>query len=497
MLCITGNEDSIHKIKERVSKFNSPHILHEIRLDYLKELPTNPNSLWLNKKNTIITFRPKREGGAYNGDERTRLEYLKKCALENVGFIDLEADISKEFEREIIEASRKGITRVIRSKHIFNKITPQELNMVFKEVDSLPGHATKIAVTVDDPSWLIHLLKLKEERKRPLIVLGMGEAGLLSRILYVRFGSFLTYVATSKEKTTALGQLTLEQLNDMEIGYNCDPDPVVLLGNEVVYSSPGPVVYNRIFKKLNARMVYIPVATTKLKETLALLKALRFRGGSITMPFKKEIVNYIDEILPEFKHHKTINTVIRRGSKLYGMNSDGIAVKKLLRNVNYGSTLRGKKILIIGAGGAALATIIELLKEGASLTVINRTFEKAKALEKEFNIEAVPFNKLQQLPSFDILINATPLGKRSELIPIPTSYLKGKIVVDMNIVPFFTPLLKETIAQGGIALHGIMMWLLQGIEQLKLWLKKELPLQLMIESLPQDFLPFVKLNLLY
>jgi len=269
--------------------------------------------------------------------------------------------------------------------------------MSIELIERAPAEADllKLAVAVDDAADLLPLLSLPHHTARPLILIGLGQAGLASRLLYRRFGSPWTYVVPDGAAPVAPGQLSVREALGWRIGQQLTP--LGLLGGPGVMRSPGPRVYNALFRQRQLPFIYLPVITARPGPVLALLQALGFAGCSVTMPLKRGIAEALRG--PD----KVVNTAICRDGVWIGANTDIDAVQSLL------APYAGRAALLLGAGGAAHAAAVVLGRLGCPTTVCARSVERASALAFESGLQLLPWADRGR-PPFDLLVNATPIG---------------------------------------------------------------------------------------
>lgn len=214
------------------------------------------------------------------------------------------------------------------------------------------------------------------------------------------------------------------------------------------------------------------VTPNTLADFLEQAKVAGLTGLSVTMPLKEVILDYLDEIDPQAQSIGAVNTVLFKNGKAIGYNTDGIgAIKAIEQKLN--QTLSGKRIVIIGAGGAAKAIAAESVKQGAHVTILNRTQAKAKQLATKLNCAYGPLTYLPEVlaSGSDILVQATCVGmlRAHSLIPAPL-LTSSTLVFDIIIQPAMTELLKNAQQQGCPILSGQAMWIHQALEQYKIWL---------------------------
>jgi shikimate dehydrogenase len=215
-----------------------------------------------------------------------------------------------------------------------------------------------------------------------------------------------------------------------------------------------------------------------LGEAVRGMKAMNIRGASVTIPFKVEVMQYLDEIEDDALEIGAVNTIINHRGKLTGANTDWLGVIMTLKDA---MSIKNKIFVIIGAGGTARAAVYGILKEGGLPVVANRTVAKAKMIAEHFGSTFYPLAEIAGIRA-DCLINTTSVGMHPDIgsSPVPKEVLKNyKYVMDAIYNPLQTKLLKDAAAHGCKALSGVEMFVHQGAAQLKLWTKKEPPASLM------------------
>ncbi|EKD77393.1 MAG: shikimate 5-dehydrogenase I alpha [uncultured bacterium] len=231
-----------------------------------------------------------------------------------------------------------------------------------------------------------------------------------------------------------------------------------------------PLLHTTIYRHLHCNAVMLAHATNNLSETMNAAKTLSVALMAVTMPYKKEIINYLGDVSEEAKKLNSVNTVISRDDKLFGYNTDVDGVAYALRNIS----LANKNTLIIGAGGASHAAAYFLNKQNANLWWLNRTEHHVLPLITKFGGNQVDKTKINEFP-IDIIINTTPLGMFPDVhqSPLPNySFNANQIVFDMVYNPIDTLLIKNAREKGAECISGIDMLIGQGIKQIELWLNK-------------------------
>ena len=261
------------------------------------------------------------------------------------------------------------------------------------------------------------------------------------------------------------------------MAFDSDSSVYALLGYPVSHSL-SPVMHNRAFEFTGYNGVYLAFGVKNIKNALLSVRTLGIKGASITIPHKIEAMEYLDE-LDDIAHKiGAVNTIINNGGSLKGYNSDGLGAVKALSEK---TAIKGKNIVLIGAGGAARAIGFCIKKEGGRITVINRSTDKGKRLAGDLSADYRPLNDIGKM-NCDILINTTPVGMTSNTdeMPIEKSYLeKGMVVMDIVYNPLKTRLLSEAEKTGCVTIDGVSMFVYQGAFQFELWTGIKAPVDVM------------------
>lgn len=237
-----------------------------------------------------------------------------------------------------------------------------------------------------------------------------------------------------------------------------------------VRHSLSPVMHNAAFKALGINAIYLAfeVPPERLGDAMEGVRALGISGLNVTMPHKGAVIHFLDSLSEDSGEIGSVNTVVNRKGKLEGHTTDGLGARRALERA---IELGGRKILIIGAGGAGKAIAYELSKDN-EVVVLNRTLEKAKALER-FGIMGDALNREnlgKYLEWAEVLINATSVGMNSWETPVPGEMLrKDLVVMDIVYKPLKTRLLTEAELRGCKTVDGLWMLVYQGIESFRLW----------------------------
>jgi shikimate dehydrogenase len=249
---------------------------------------------------------------------------------------------------------------------------------------------------------------------------------------------------------------------------------------------------------LNWRYLTIEVYPQDLAVAMQGLRAFNMRGINLTIPHKVEVLKYLDEISPAAQLMEAVNTVVRQGERLVGENTDGKGFMQSLR-LEGGVDPAGRRIVVLGAGGAARAITVELALAGAAqITLVNRSRERGQALVDLLNQKTpvkavfVPWDHTYALPEgSEVLVNATSIGLYPNVNDRPDleydSIRPGMIVCDVIPNPPRTAFLKQAEARGARTLDGLGMLVYQGAIGFKLWTGLEAPVEVMRRALAQAF----------
>ncbi|HYT75347.1 MAG TPA: shikimate dehydrogenase [Vicinamibacterales bacterium] len=441
--------------------------LVELRVDSM-ERPDPAAALAGRRKPAIVTCRPVREGGMFAGTEEDRLRILWDAHAAGADFVDVEmdADVGR-----LIEA--RGGRGVIVSKHDFDK-TPADAAELIGRLRAAGGEVAKLAVMTETLSDLRTLLSAA----RPdcgSVLIGMGAAGLMTRVLAGRFGSRWTYAGDS----IAPGQLPVDRLLH-EYRFRrirSDAGVYALLGRPAAHSL-SPAMHNAGFAALDMNAAYVPIETRDLREFRAFAAAAGIRGASVTIPFKRDVMSIVDELSPIAAEVGAVNTLALRDGRWIGTNTDADGFLEPLRRRI--PSLDGLRATILGAGGAARAVGLALARRGVRIAIAARRAPEAQAVAAAVGAGVAAWPPPRQ--SWDLLINATPVGSRTETgTPFPGPF-DGRIVYDLVYDPDPTPLMRAAEDAGCSTIGGLEMLVAQAERQFEIWTGRRPPQGLFAEA---------------
>ena len=264
--------------------------------------------------------------------------------------------------------------------------------------------------------------------------------------------------------------------------------------------SISPFIHNSAFEATNTNGVYLAweVDATELAETVANIRRYQMYGINLSMPYKEQVIPYLDQLSEEACLIGAVNTVVNREGTLIGYNTDGKGFFKSLPSFK----ISRKRLVLLGAGGAAKAILAQAILDGVSqisVFVRSSSMEKTRPyLEKiqnatGFRVDLFALEDVQDLQDSitqaDLLVNATSVGMDGSSQPIPTSIVLPEklMVADVIYQPFETPFLKWAKEQGNQSINGLGMLLYQAAEAFELWTGKEMPTDQIWELLKQKY----------
>lgn len=263
---------------------------------------------------------------------------------------------------------------------------------------------------------------------------------------------------------------------------------------EPIEHTLSPIMHNAGFQSIGLDYVFLAfrVKPADVQEAVNGMRALNLRGLNVTMPHKTAIINHLDRVDLSAQIVNSVNTVLNKENLLFGFNTDGVGALKALKE--NGVELKGRKVLLLGAGGAARAIAYALAKEADELAVLNRTVKQAQALakmlerscNKKIASGSLSQNDIQiNLQDSDILINATAIGmkpKPDESPVAPKLLRKNLAVMDIVYNPLETKLAKDAKGAGAKVISGVEMLIYQGAASFEIWTGKSAPVEVMRQA---------------
>jgi len=451
-----GTRDAIRQVRASTRYAD----LFEFRFDLISN-PDIPLLLSSTRRPTIATCRPKWEGGRFRGSERNRMAILDAATVSGAAYVDLELAVA----REAIPRFRRSADgpEIICSHHLFS---PQRFSVrkAYRQLSATGADVLKLAYMAEDACDIgsaAEFLSLARRGGKRGVAIAMGPHGEPSRVLYKKFGGWATYASPAGGEESAPGQIPAELLKRLYRADRLSRRARVfgVVGNPLTQSK-GIYVHNHILRNEDA--VYCRFLVENLgrfmKEVAPIL-----HGFSVTIPFKETIIPHLTRVDRAARPIKAVNTVVRKKGGYWGTNSDAPGALDAIESVR---SVRGRTILVVGAGGTARAIAYEAMRRGAAVIISNRSERKGKRLAREFGMGFLPLEEIGEA-DFDILVNATPVGMVPEIdrSPVPSGVLREGVVFDAVYNPPVTKLLKDAAASGATVVGGTEMFLNQAAIQ--------------------------------
>lgn len=470
MLCVIIKGPTVEDAHQQIQRAMSYADIVELRLDLfhkidLAEIATLRDAYSLPM---MFTLRSLSQGGKHESSEEERMVELRRLAALKPTYIDLECILPAAFISEI--TSQHPEVNVIVSYHDCIN-APDSLELIYKQLQKHAAHLYKIAVKSENSMGMLNLLTLLKNADKRLIAISMGLCGIPSRILAPALGSPITYACLDSTQQTAPGQLAAQILAEVYRVHTLNPATSFygLIGDPVE-TSISDVTHNALMGafELNAVYVKMPVTTIEVPEFLAHIRALPFRGLSVTMPLKEAVMPYLDYIDPAAKKIGAVNTLMIDNGRITGYNTDGMGALNAIEAV---MPIHGKRVVILGAGGAAKAIAYEACRRGADVTILNRDADKARALASKLSCKGAGLDYLSACfaEGYDLMINTTPVA-----MPIDPAYLLPEaVIMDIKTKPLMNPYLQHALDKGCRIIPGYKMFVEQAIGQFTLWFRDE------------------------
>ena len=489
-ICIAVSGNSMPELCERSAALLPEFPFQELRLDYLPDplrsiADLRPHLQAHRAATFLATCRRVASGGLFRGTPEAEFTILLNAAQNGFALVDLSIESAEALPHDAIARLREAGGAVVLSWHDFDRTG--DLEAVLQRMRPFAPVLCKIVPTAQnlcDTLPLLQLLQKHASENNPGIVgLAMGEAGAISRVLGVRAGSTFTFAASRPQEATAPGQIAARTLRDL---YRLDRLSLATrlfgVAGDPIRSSLSPLMLNTAFEREGLDAVYLPLLTASAEELLRVARALSLSGFSVTMPLKQTVLPLLDHIDPLAARIGAVNTVRREPDGSFsGFNTD---VAGIMEPLERQLSLRGARVLVLGAGGAARAAVFGCADRGANVSILNRTHTAAAKLAREAGAQAIEHESLVTEAPFDIIINATPAGMRGNVTgsPLQPEDLRTKLIFDLVYNPMETPLLRAARALKIDTIAGLEMFVHQGARQFELWTGQPAPVDTMREA---------------
>lgn len=269
-----------------------------------------------------------------------------------------------------------------------------------------------------------------------------------------------------------------------------------LIGDPVAHSL-SPAMQNAAFRALGLphRYELMRVAAEDLARAVERVRGDDVLGANVTIPHKEQVGRSLDAIEEAARRIGAVNTLFKRAGALRGDNTDGPGFADAL--AEKGVDVRGRRVLLVGAGGAARACADHLIRAGAMVTLTNRSADRARELvaavrpllpaapEAGSSFAALPW-PVRSLSGYEIVVNATALGLHGEDALEGLALPPGAVVADVVATAHETPLVTRARACGCVVVDGLIMLLHQGARAFRLWTGLDAPVAAMRAALPRE-----------
>jgi 3-dehydroquinate dehydratase/shikimate dehydrogenase len=473
LLCVTVAASSMDEMRNRRDEASDVADIVELRLDALSRPDGVEAALAGRRRPVIVTCRPRWEGGGYDGPEESRLRLLHAAADMGAEYVDLEwrAD-DNAFVR-----ARQG-RGIVLSLHDFEGI-PDDLRGLFDAMRATGAEVLKLAVTprsLSDCLKLLELARAAAQTQTRAVLIAMGPSGVVTRILPERFGSCWSYAADG----VAPGQIPVERLvAEFRFRETGPQTSVYGVAGQPVLGSFSPAMHNAAFRLLGLDAVYLPLETSDADDLLRFAAGFGLAGASVTIPLKVALFERVGASDPLGGQLGAVNTVRWRDGRCEGINTDLAGFLAPLA----AEPLEGARAAVLGSGGAARAVAAGLRARGAAVAIYGRALDKAAAVAARVGGEAR--TGLPSKGSWDILVNATPVGSAADLrgcLLDVEDLAGGRLVYDLVYNPIRTLLLQRAAAAGCRTIGGLDMLAAQAAAQFEWWTGREAPVERMREA---------------
>ncbi len=472
-LCVTVTAATMAGLRSARDDASGVADLVELRLDSVRGIDVE-GALAGRRTPVVVTCRPPREGGAFDGTEEERLGILERAVRLGAEYVDVEWDSA--FARVLALRGGRGI---VLSSHDLTGV-PNDLMARFGAMRATGAEVIKLAVTAHALADNLPLLAAGREAAEGthVALVAMGMAGLPSRLLAARFGSCWSYSGDG----VAPGQLAPGRMVS-EYRFRQVTASTRLFGivGRPVEHSVSPAMHNAAFDAAGIDAVYIPLAARDSTDFEAFADALDVIGASITAPFKVDLLGQADEADAASRRCGAANTLRVDAGRWSVRNTD---VAGFLCPLDQrGIDLHGTRAAVVGTGGAARSVVVALAQRGARVTVYGRRLDAARAVARLATGEGTVGQPGRG--DWDVLVNATPVGTWPDTgaSPVePAALGGGGLVYDLVYNPADTVLLRAAAAAGCQTVGGLEMLVAQAVEQFEWWTGRRAPRDLMRDA---------------
>lgn len=486
LICLTLTGKTLAENAAILSRYRNYVDIAELRADYLDEDECLSIRKFPSMVNVpcVLTIRRKIDGGQFESGEINRtllfgraLAFAADSSDKNFAYVDFEEDFHVP---SLQDAALAFGIKIIRSFHdmknpVYN--IKQRCDAMRKTGFEIP----KIAFmphTLSDVTNLFYQAEHMTEYDH--ILCAMGPLGTPSRILAHKLNSYLTYISPVETQSNMMqiGHLDPVTLNDVYHFKNLNKDTEIFgVVGWPLLKTRSPEIHNAGYDAHNMNRIFIPVRSETIDDALAFANQVGIRGFAVTVPFKEKVIPHLAEIDEETSEIGACNTIMRYNSGWIGRNTDAGGFRQSLEEFLGIKKLRGKKVAIIGAGGAARAIAYVIKQMGGKACIFNRTVAHAKKLAEQYGFKYAMLEprSLDMLESYsDIIIQTTSVGLNATESsnetndPIYFYRFRGtEKVMDIIYTPEITPIMVRAKEAGCTICNGLKMLQYQGHRQFK------------------------------
>ena len=454
-ICVTVAAATMAELRAQRDNVADADLI-ELRVDSVRD-PSAAAALAGRRIPVIFTCRPTWEGGWFTGSEEERKRLL--CEAQALGAEYVDVEWRAGFDDLV---ARHGGRGVVVSTHDYDGV-PTDLETRARAMRATGAEIVKVSVMPHRLVDCLSLLPLAKDADAATVVIGMGETGLITRVLAGRFGSSWTYAGDG----VAPGQVPAAVLRDQYSFPSLSSSTAIygVVGRPIAHSI-SPAIHNAAFRASGIDAVYLPLAAADFNDFSTFAHAIPIEGASVTAPFKVDAFEAAAETDAVSRRVQAANTLKRRGRDWSACNTD---VAGFLAPLEAVLSPRDRRATVLGAGGAARAVAVALASAGAHVTVAARQKEQAARLA---NMTAGMVGTWPpERGSWDILVNTTTVGTAPSVdeTPIPHHLLTGTLVYDLVYNPADTRLLREARAAGCQTIGGLDMLIAQAERQFEWW----------------------------
>lgn len=486
LICLSLTCPTLQENAEIVKRYAKYIDLAELRVDFLTEdeqleVRKFPSMI---RVPCILTIRRISDHGKYTSSEFSRtalfgraLAFANRNPEKNFAYVDFEEDFHVP---SLEDAALAFGVNIIRSAHKFDGPFPN----IKEKCSRMRKTGFEIPKLVFAPKNLSDITKLFKETEKftsfEHIICPVGNLGIPARILCQKTHSYMTY--TSPRETLnnlkELGHTDPITINEMYNFRNLNESSKIyaVTGLQLEHTSL-PLLHNAGYRAHGMNSVFIPLPSTSISESLQFAKQIGIEGMAIEFPFNKEIMYNLENFDPETAEINACNTIVYKDKIWIGHNTDAFGFKMAFSEFLGFSRLRGRKVAIIGAGGAAYAIAHAVKLMGGKACIFNRSISHAKALAERYGFSYAQLG-IESLPTLEkysnIIVQATSVGENTtdapskENNPIWFYQFKGhELLFDVVYKPEETPVMKVAKEAGCRVSNGSTMLKYQAHLQFK------------------------------